>query len=262
VGGSKIEAGVVDSMGGVKGTNRVPAREGCSLDELLSDLQRATEPLHRSHLSGIAAGFPALGDFAAGVLHGDRSLFPCVEGIAMRDYLSNRYGMPCRMTTDAGLFTYGVWRFGEGRGLANFIALALGTGIGIGVVQDGRIDHGSRGVPDAALELFAVPEWQPAAGHHFPRLYGADAKAMAERARAGDEQALQAYEATRRALAYVLKELMSLYTTGAVIVGGGMSAAWELFWPALSGALGARSQLVRRTELRYPALSGGAALFL
>ncbi len=262
VGGSKIEAGLVTGEGQVVATNRVPAQPGCSLDDLLADLAAALSPFAGEPVAGLGVGFPALGDYRRGILHGDRSLYPCVAGFPLRDHLSQAYGMPVRMTTDANLFALGIARFGEGRRYRDFLALTLGTGLGVGLVLDGRLEEGPRGVPEAALRIFQAPDGPlHLAGHHFPRLYGADGEALAARAQAGEAGALAAFDAIGGTLAETVRRLLALYPVQAVVLGGGVCLSYRFFASALERELGSGNAPVLLTELHHPALAGGAALF-
>ncbi|MBI2913580.1 MAG: ROK family protein [Chloroflexi bacterium] len=262
VGGSKIEAGLVTHRGRVLAANRVPAHPGCSLDELPADMAAALSPFAGEPADGLGAGFPALGDYRRGVLHGDRSLYPCVAGFPLRDHLSRLYGLPVRMTTDANLFALGIWRFGEGRRYRDFLALTLGTGLGVGLVRGGRLEEAPRGVPAEALRVMRESaSWQSHAGHHFPRLYGCYAETLAARAAAGDADAVAAFEKLGAALAETVRRLLAAYPVDAVILGGGLGKSWGLFAPALERGLRGLSLPVMRTQLAHASLLGAAAMF-
>ena len=68
----------------------------------------------------------------------------------MRDVLAERLGLPVAVDNDANAAMLVEWRCGEARGTQNAIMLTLGTGIGGGLIVDGRLVHGARG---AAAEL-------------------------------------------------------------------------------------------------------------
>jgi glucokinase len=262
VGGGKIEAGLVTAAGHVLGTNRVSARQFCSLDELLADMEAALAPFRASRaVAGLGVGFPALGDYRTGVLH-DCSLFPCVHGFPLREHLSRTYDIPVRMTTDAGLFALGVARFGEGRRYGDFLALALGTGLGVALIRHGRLDEGSHGIPDQVLSLLQRSH-RPLlpTGHHFPRVYGCDAEALGTRAQSGDTDALAAFRSVGVSLADTILRLTRLAAVQAIIMGGGICRSWPFFAPAMRRGLRGTGIVVRRTKLAHPALLGAVALF-
>ncbi len=263
VGGTKIEAGIVREDGRVLAVNAAASHQQCAIEELLADIDSALGPLRGGSVAGLGIGFPALGDYQAGVLHGDRSLYPCVNGFPMRDHLAGKYALPVRMTTDANMFAAGIAGFGEGRHYRNMLALALGTGLGVGLILNGRLEEGSRGIPDEILRLLQESA-RPlaAAGHHFERLYGADGQTLGESAKAGDRHARKAFAAIGHSLAGTIRWLLPILPPiDAVIFGGGVARSWLFFAPALRQGLGNTGLRLIRTRLRYPALAGAAALF-
>ncbi len=266
VGGTKIEAGVVSDNGWVVRHTTVPSHEGCTLDVLLADIASAVDPLRSPSIGGLGVGFPALGDYERGTLDGDRSLFRCVAGFALRDHLTGQFGVPVRMTTDANMFALGVHAFGEARGFRDVVALTLGTGVGIGVVRGGCLYAGPRGMPDEILRSLAGGDAPlGAAGHNFQRLYGADGVTLSRRALGGDRAALDAFRSIGSGVAAVILRLVAIFAdTQLVVLGGGVSQSWRFFSAQTRSELsrsGVHIPLVR-TRLRHPALAGAAALFV
>ncbi len=77
-----------------------------------------------------------------------------MEGFALADALEARLGFPVRIDNDVNMAAKGeMWR-GEGRDIASFVFIALGTGIGMGIINEGRILTGARG---AAGEISTLP---------------------------------------------------------------------------------------------------------
>ncbi len=262
VGGTKIEAGIVREDSRVLAMNAVPSHQFCSIDELLADIDSALLPLTGRPVAGLGAGFPALGDYRSGVLHGDGSLYPCLNGFPMRDYLATKYGLPVRMTTDANLFALGVARSCEGRRYRNVLALALGTGLGVGLILNGWLEEGSRGIPDEILSVLQESD-RPlcAAGHHFEALYGADGAILAIRAASGDTAARTAFREIGQNLGQTIVKLVSILPPiEAVFIGGGVSRSWRYFRSAMFRELRGMDVHIARTRMRHPALAGAAAL--
>lgn len=263
VGGSKIEAGIVREDGRVLAVNTVPSHQHCAIEELLADIDSALQPLTGRPFAGLSVGFPALGDYRSGVLHSDRSLYPCVNGFPLRDHLASRYGISARMTTDANMFALGIARFEEGRNYRNILALALGTGLGVGLILDGHLEEGSRGIPDEISHMLQEsdqPLW--AAGHHFERLYGAEGRTLGALAASGDVSARRAFVTIGESLAITIRRLLLVVPPlEALIFGGGVADSWRFFAAALRSGVADTPIRLIRTRLRYPALAGGAAMF-
>jgi glucokinase len=98
----------------------------------------------RSAVAGVGIGSPGPLDRAAGVVINTPNLgwrnFP------LRDLISNAVGLPATLDNDANCATYGEWWLGAARNVDNLVGLTLGTGIGGGIVLNGRIYHGASDV--------------------------------------------------------------------------------------------------------------------
>jgi glucokinase len=96
----------------------------------------------------VGFGIPALLDFAGGVAVS--SVHLPLDGVPFRDLMAERLGLPVFVDNDANLAALAEQRVGAARGARNVVMLTLGTGIGSGVVLDGRLYRGSTG---AAAEI-------------------------------------------------------------------------------------------------------------
>lgn len=149
LGGTKLLAGAVDDEG------RVIARErrliaGLALPELLGVVVEAVAALGVE--GPVGAGVPALLDRRAGIAV--RCVHLPLDGVAVADVLGARLGLPVVVENDSTCAVLAEWRLGAARGLDHVALLALGTGIGGGLVLDGRIYRGAVG---AGGELGHVP---------------------------------------------------------------------------------------------------------
>jgi glucokinase len=102
----------------------------------------------RDDIAGIGIGSPGPLDRKAGVVINTPNLgwrnFP------LRDLVANAVNLPATLDNDANCATYGEWWLGAAKGVDTVVGLTLGTGIGGGIVLDGRIYHG---VSDVAGEI-------------------------------------------------------------------------------------------------------------
>ncbi len=102
----------------------------------------------RGAVAGVGIGSPGPLDRKAGVVINTPNLgwrnFP------LRDLISNAVGLPATLDNDANCATYGEWWLGAARNVDDLVGLTLGTGIGGGIVLNGRIYHG---ISDVAGEI-------------------------------------------------------------------------------------------------------------
>jgi glucokinase len=106
--------------------------------EAVSEARAAT-----AEVTAVGFGIPALLDFAAGVAVS--SVHLPLGGLPFRDVMAERLGLPVFVDNDANLAALAEQRVGAARGAQNVVMLTLGTGIGSGIVLDGRVFRGSRG---------------------------------------------------------------------------------------------------------------------
>ncbi len=155
VGGTNVAVGAVPADGGepVGLRSRPTARDGGGdavvtqiaemVGETLAELE-AEAGAGRSAVAGVGIGSPGPLDRRTGVVLETPNLgwtdFP------IRDRVSKAVSLPAVLDNDANCATYGEWWLGAGRGARSVVGLTLGTGIGGGVVLDGRIHHGASDV--------------------------------------------------------------------------------------------------------------------
>lgn len=171
-----------------------------------------------------------------------------VEGLDLRDLVARRFGLPAQIENDATAAAIGEWRLGAGRGVRDMAMITLGTGVGGGLILDGRPYRGATG---AAAEIGHLvveldgPRCQnfctgrghlevlasgTAADTAARELYGpdADARLLVERARAGEEPAVAAVARIGRYLGAGIASIVNLLEPELVVIGGGFSAAGDL----------------------------------
>lgn len=212
---------------------------------------------------GVAAPGPL--DPATGVMHALPNLTGW-EGFPLGDALAEAVGVPAFVHNDASLAALGEARHGAGRDAAMLVYLTVSTGIGGGIVAKGTLLGGAHGLagelghvivrPDAAwrcgaghvgcLEALASgtaiatrAEERRAVGESTTLAPGADARAVAAAAVAGDPLARAVFDAAATDLGLALGGFVNAFDPDVVVLGGGVAlGAWDLLVP---GALRAAS---------------------
>jgi glucokinase len=251
LGGTKIAAGVVDRTGTAISRSE---RETPTSDEdtLLATLDDVVADLWDDEIGAIGLGVPSTVDQRTGTAVMSVNI-PFAD-VPLRDRVSKRFGVPCGIDNDGNAAAIAEWQVGAGRGTRHMIMLTLGTGVGGGLILDGRP---YRGFVGAAAELgHVVVEYdgRPCQGFCTGRGHleayatgvaassdaeeafgeGADSRVLLERAREGDEKALEILDAIGRRLGAAMGSFVNIFNPEAIVVGGGWGeAAGEfLFTPA------------------------------
>jgi glucokinase len=144
IGGTKIATGLVDREARVSSVRSVPtlANEGC--DVSLQQVWRAIE-------EGLSAGVEAIGICAPGPLNPKTGVvlnppnLPGWKNVPLQEMAQARFGLRVRVENDCNAAGLAEARFGAAKGCSSVFYAAVGTGIGSGIILDGKIYHGKNG---------------------------------------------------------------------------------------------------------------------
>jgi glucokinase len=203
-----------------------------------------------------------------GVIRNSNNL-ATLEGFPIRDELSRRLGAPVILENDANAAALGEKWIGAGRGVDDLVLLTLGTGIGGGIIADGRILHGHLGMAGELGHITVVPNGNPCGcGNRgcvekhasataitaMAKLLGLGdgltAKEVYDLAIAGSEKAQTIFVSMGEALGIALAMLVNTFNFPLYLLSGGVLAAWDLFAPAMIAETRRRSFTFRTTETR------------
>ncbi len=106
--------------------------------------------IRRSQIHGVGVGVPGLVDGSRGVIYRLVNVPGGWPGVPLRRLLERRLRCLCAIENDVNAVALGEWRFGAGRGTRHSVYVTLGTGVGGGLVVDGRL---VRGITGAAGEI-------------------------------------------------------------------------------------------------------------
>lgn len=266
LGGTNIKAAVFDAEFQKLGESRVPTcvQEGTSA--VLHRMEQAARTVladagvSLDAVECMGIGVPGLLDRKAGLSLFSPN-FPGWENVPVKEWFENCLGIPVFIDNDVRMNLYGEWKFGAGRGKENLVLLTLGTGLGSGVVMDGRALYGAtdsageighmnvyyeNGRPCrcgssgclgryvSALGLLRTVREKLSEGRESLLLDWAGndpeqitAKMVSDAYDAGDSVAVEGLRETGEILGLGLVNVINLYNPELVIIGGGMCAAGE-----------------------------------
>ncbi|MBI2154630.1 MAG: ROK family protein [Candidatus Rokubacteria bacterium] len=150
VGGTTTAAGLVMPQGEMLAHSQAPTHAegaGTALRTLfdLADGLVATAKAQGITLLGLGVGVPGVVDAERGVVGEDIKNVPELARCPLAEQLASRYGLRAWVDNDVNLLALGQWRFGVGRGARSLVLLALGTGVGGGIILDGHLVRGAGG---------------------------------------------------------------------------------------------------------------------
>ena len=294
LGGTFIKGGVVDADGKVLLSDKIPTEcdggaehvagriAGLSLDLLKK------AGVKKENVRGIGIGSPGMIDSRRGVVVYSNNLH--WDHFAIGETVERQTGLPVRVENDANVAAYGEACFGAGKGLRDLVMITLGTGVGGGIILDGKIfeGNGSAGAEighsvilaggepctcgrRGCLEAYAsatalIRETKRAIAAHPESAMAKEKEVDGRTAFLYRDTDPAAREVTERYLGYIacgITNFANIFRPQAVIVGGGISGEGKRLTDELQVLVdreiygGARGPAV---EVRVAALGNGAGL--
>lgn len=238
VGGTKILSGIVDRQGNVLDRHELESPEQ-SEEEVVGALDAAVEALLGDEIEAIGFGIPSNLDRRTG--HILRATNLPLDDFDLAGHARARFGLPVGIENDANAASLAEWKLGAGRGVSNLVMLTLGTGVGGGIVLDGRLYRGWAEMGHIVVDVDGPPcqgnchgrghlealASGSAADRAARELGGPEANAsdLLERARAGDQAARARLAEIADALGAAIGSLANLFDPELVVVGGGFGEA-------------------------------------
>lgn len=246
IGGTKIAVGVVHPDGVVLSSEQCPTQPQLGAEDAMQRMAKML--LHCAdgrQLVGIGIGCPGPVDPLLGEV-GNVELLPNWQGANLSLGLQHLTGLLTVVENDADAAALGEAAWGAGRGSEKFIYLTLSTGIGVGLVFDGRLYRGAGGAhPEIGHHVIEASGplclcgahgcWQSLASGTalaglLPPLSAEQICTLAEE---GDAQARAAVSQVARYMGIGLANLITMYTPDVIAVGGGLMKSRQLFWPII-----------------------------
>lgn len=153
VGGTNVKIALVDNQGSILYSNSVPTRAEMGYEYTVNNIKQAIKDLINeskcTDIEGIGFDFPGQIDYKNGIVR----LAPNIPGwvnIPIAQIIEDEFKIPTKIDNDVHCAALGELKFGAGKDCENFICMTVGTGIGSGIVINGKL---VRGASNAAGEL-------------------------------------------------------------------------------------------------------------
>jgi glucokinase len=247
LGGTNVRAGLVSEAGACDDVAMRPVDPASGGDELVAQIGTLVAPMlerGKGDVVGVGVGVP-------GALAGpERRVLPglCNQegliGYPFQARLRERLGLPCYLGNDANLILLGEAAFGAARGVANVLCVTLGTGIGGGLLLDGRLREGPHGVAgEIGVARFFTGGATPAnllglttasltleemtSATAIARLYGETSEKAFHAAQAGNSAAQALWQEVYNLLGAAIANAHLLLDLERVVLCGGITKAGE-----------------------------------
>jgi glucokinase-like ROK family protein len=250
------------------------------VDELFGELIATTRNVPGS-LWGIGIGVPGPVEFRTGTPFSP-PIMPGWDGYPVRARFAEAYGAPVWVDNDVNLLAMGEWRNGSAVGQDNVVVIKVGTGIGAGIISDGRLHRGAQGsagdvghiqvIDDVAiicrcgnagcLEAIAGGAALARDGEALAR-DGRSARLratleqngrvtaedVARAASTGDAASLALIQASGRRIGAVLASIVNFFNPSLIVIGGGLSRTGDQLLAGIRETIYRRSLPLATREL-------------
>jgi glucokinase len=258
LGGTNLRTAAVDQEGKiVYRTKRETPKSDNAVDIVSAIIESAKECQENvGSAKAIGVAVPSGIDYKNGVILKAPNV-PCLDGFRMSAAISNDLNLPVVLENDANAAAIGEETFGAAKGFRSTITVTLGTGVGGGIIIDGKILRGIDGMageighvcvePSGAscncggrgcVEQYASAtaivrqtrelesQYPKSILQNKPRLTSAN---VYEAGKQGDELALEVFRRVGFYLGISLASLINSLNPEAIVIGGGVAEGWDLF---------------------------------
>ena len=238
LGGTAVKLGLVDAQGHIHQRTEANVRSDAT-PILTAAMAAAKDFLTGTGVTVEGVGVSATGqvDSSTGVVIGTNGAIPHYEGVNIREALEKAFELPARVLNDANAAVLGECFTGAARGLRHVLMLTLGTGVGGGMVLDGRLYGGARGIAGELGHFPLERDGRPCTcGNRGCLEQYASTTALVRlacqafaRAARKDPTMLRVLAAWTADVAAGVTGLVHVFNPEMVLIGGGVSAQEALF---------------------------------
>jgi glucokinase len=291
LGGTNLRIAAVSADGQLLEKVTLGTKVALGRDHVISEMCEAIQRLSAQYketgkLLGAGIGVPGIIDMQTGMLRKSANL-PGWEEFPVRAEIERRLNARVVLENDANVAALGEQWLGAARGVPNMAVVTLGTGIGGGIVLNGKIWHGMNGMSGEFGHVTLEPEGhicgcgnrgcaeQYASASAIVRMareaiasgeastfaaaassdpeFGA--KSIYNLAIQGDEHARRIFRTFGRYLGMLLADLVNVLNLDMYVIGGGVSSAWDAYAPNMFEELRERSLVYAATAAVNPLMN-------
>ncbi len=288
VGGTNVKIAIVDNSGKIEFSNTVNTRAEMGYEYTISNIKQAIKDLladskiKLKDIEGIGFGFPGQIDYKKGIVLSLPNI-PGWVNVPISTIIEDEFGIPTKVDNDVRCAALGELKYGAGRGCENLICITVGTGIGSGIIVNGKL---VRGASNAAGEIghlkmqihdgpicgcgdtgcfeafasgpsiVAMAEKYIAGGKSTKFREMANPKItpfiVAEAAKQGDAVAKRIFEIMGEYIGVGLASVVNLLNPEKIVIGGGVADAGDILF----------EPIIRTVEQRAMKISADAVQIL
>lgn len=269
LGGTKVNVGRYRN--GIIEQNMVLPFDGTlSVNDSIAFLVRCINEIKLDDSCAIAIGVPSIVDVKEGIVYSAVNI-KSWQKVYLKDELQKQCGLPAYVNNDVNCFTVGEHLTGAGKGFNDMVGLCLGTGIGAGIILQDKLysganccagELGGASYLDSTLDHYC-------SGSFFQSQFQQNGEVLAQKARTGDKEAIEAFQQFGKHLSVAIRQLLLMLDPQLIIIGGSVSHSFDLFIDAIWQNLAdfpyqnmLKNLSIEKSQQQHSALIGAAQLYL
>ncbi|MCK5730164.1 MAG: ROK family protein [Draconibacterium sp.] len=228
LGGTGIKAGRINSeiiVAEVKNKTPKTTKAEVVTESIVDAIKQIIKPTTEA----IGIGIPSVVDTEKGIVY-DVMNIPSWKEVPIKNILEAEFKIPVYVNNDANCFAIGEKIYGEGKDYQNFVGVTLGTGLGSGIIQNGRLLNDSN---CGSGEFCIVPYLNSDYEHYCSSMYfnklGKDGQELYEQAITGDEKSLKIFDDFGFHIAQLVKLVVATIDPQMIVFGGSIAKSFPLF---------------------------------
>jgi glucokinase len=233
LGGTNVRAGLVEG-GRLARVKSVEVRSRGTEQDVLDDVFAAIDAVMTGAVAGLGIGVPSVIDLKTGTVY-DVQNIPSWTEVPLKARLEDRYHLPAYVNNDANCFAAGEKHFGKAKPYDHAVGLIVGTGLGAGVIANGRLYSGVNcGAGEFGMLPYRDGNFEAyCSGQFFENVHGVSGRELHERAERGEPEALRIFAEFGVHLGEAVKAICYAVDPEIIVLGGSVSKAFRFFQAAV-----------------------------
>ena len=269
LGGTKVCAALIDGQEVLKKETMKISGHGDEMT-VVNEIISVISKVFSNDAEGIGIGVPSLVNVEKGIVYEVQNI-PSWKEVHLKKLIEEKFHKTVYVNNDANCFAVGEKYYGKAIGYDNVAGITLGTGMGTGLIVNGKLYSGKHcGAGEFGLVPYLDHDLEYyCSGHFFKNLTDADGIDIYKRALQNDQEALNHYKEFGKHVGNAIKVVMYSVDPEIIVLGGSITAAYDYFiqgvWDSVNTFAYTHvlpSLKIEKSENPDMAVLGAAALYL
>lgn len=268
IGGTNIRVGLIDDNSLIR-VESIVINNTKDENETNYELISLIKKFDLTEVEGIGVGVPSVVDVEKGIVYEVQNI-PSWKEVHLKTILESKFELPVFVNNDANCFAVGEKYFGKGKKYQNVVGLIIGTGMGAGIILNGKLYSGVNcGAGEFGMIPFLDHNYEfYCSGQYFEKVFSTTGSTVYEQAKRGDKASLEIFNKYGVNLGEAIKMIMYALDPEIIILGGSVSKSFEFFktemWNVIKSFVYSKSRdgiKIETSDVEHVAILGAAALY-